>query len=41
MATHTREQIDFAIDKIDQARKVFGFPIEAIEIPVNGNGRLS
>ncbi len=41
MATHTTEQIDFAIDKIDKARKMFGFPIEAIEVPMNGNGRMS
>ena len=41
MATHTKDQIDFAIDKIDKARKMFGFPVEEIAIPLNGNGQMS
>ncbi|MDA0194393.1 MAG: aminotransferase class I/II-fold pyridoxal phosphate-dependent enzyme [Bacteroidetes bacterium] len=36
MATHTKEQIDFAIDKIDKARKLFGFPMEPVEVSLNG-----
>lgn len=36
MATHTKEQIDFAIDKIDKARKLFGFPMEHVEVSLNG-----
>ncbi|MEQ9423699.1 MAG: aminotransferase class I/II-fold pyridoxal phosphate-dependent enzyme [Cyclobacteriaceae bacterium] len=36
MATHTTEQIDFAIDKIELARKKFGFPMEPVEVSLNG-----
>lgn len=39
MATHTTEQIDFAIDKIVKARKLFGFPVQPVEVSLNGNGQ--
>ena len=40
MATHTTEQIDFAIDKIAKARKVFGFPVEPVEMSLNGSSQV-
>ncbi len=40
MATHTTEQIDFAIDKIVKARKVFGFPVEPVEMSLNGSSHV-
>ena len=40
MATHSIDQIDFAIEKIAKARKIFGFPLEPVEVHLNGTGRL-